>query len=161
MRLWLCVRESEVKSNGRLRDHLSHGIKRANATLMRRNISAAAAAAVCVHGAQIYIIIRSLAPLSGIMISICYPHSTPPPPPPHAAEHTLAFTSGCFRPLYVRRACFCRRFGFVQLINWFVSAAKGDLFLAGACKQITQWLSTLARHAVQRFLKQTPTTQLV
>jgi hypothetical protein len=32
---------------------------------------------------------------------------------------------------------------FVALINWFVSAAaKGDLFLAGACKQITQWLST-------------------
>jgi len=34
---------------------------------------------------------------------------------------------------------------FVALINWFVSAAaKGDLFLAGACKQITHWLSTLS-----------------
>lgn len=52
---------------------------------MRANISVGAMRAHT-HPVQIYIIIRCLAPLSGIMISICYPHSTPQ----HQGQHTLA-----------------------------------------------------------------------
>lgn len=99
---------------------------------MRANISAGAMRAHT-HPVQIYIIIRSLAPLSGIMISICYPHSTPQ----HEAQHTLArihIAAAYPSPVYVRHArVFVVDTAFVALINWFVSAVKGDLFLAGEC----------------------------